>query len=232
MQATLLIRNLSKIYTCSPAGTVIQNGFIACFHDRILAVGKGDGSKYIEKDLTRILDGTGCIAVPGFIEPFYHGSFDMEYKLRQDLTRRFYNGILTFVTEDPALARQDLCWRVYGRRQAASQSLYRLSRGDYEKGQLLTSLHDEYSLYSLQPLLWQIMQTKRIPETELIRMITSLPAQALDLKDDGQIKKGMHANLLLIYGKSFQDYINTMGACPIEWIIHQGIPVWPQVIRC
>ncbi|MCR0384751.1 imidazolonepropionase, partial [[Clostridium] innocuum] len=69
-QATLLIINLEKIYTMDSVNKhplVFQHAFIAIHHERILAVGCGSWQEYADKD-TRILDGRGHIAVPGFIE--------------------------------------------------------------------------------------------------------------------------------------------------------------------
>ena len=69
-RATLLIINLEKIYTMDMVNKhplVFQHAFIAIHHERILAVGCGSWREYADKD-TRILDGRGHIAVPGFIE--------------------------------------------------------------------------------------------------------------------------------------------------------------------
>ncbi|MFQ7536612.1 MAG: hypothetical protein ACLRL6_04205 [Clostridium sp.] len=68
--ATLLIINLERVYTMDKVNglpVVFQHAFIAVHHDKILAAGCGHGQEYADKD-TRILDGRGHIAVPGFIE--------------------------------------------------------------------------------------------------------------------------------------------------------------------
>ena len=232
MQATLVVKNLSKIYTCNPAGTQISNGFIACYHDQIVAAGPGDGSKYIDPELTRVIDGTGCIAVPAFIEPRYTNRFEMEYQLREDLTRRFYNGILTFVTDDRHLCRTDLLWKVVYRKEAADQPVYSLKENALEADSLLSTMHSQWKITSFQPLLLEAAHGLKADSADLLMQITRIPAQRLHLEKYGQIKKGMNASFLLIYGNSFDDYIFTVGSNPIERIVHKGIPVWPAVIRC
>ena len=78
-RATLLIINLEKIYTMDMVNKhplVFQHAFIAIHHERILAVGCGSWREYADKD-TRILDGRGHIAVPGFIgcKPCVHTGY-------------------------------------------------------------------------------------------------------------------------------------------------------------
>ncbi|MEF9921252.1 MAG: hypothetical protein RR741_09060, partial [Erysipelotrichaceae bacterium] len=73
-KATLLIRNIHKLYTMDAIATnktceglILEHAFLAVHHDYILAIAKGDPTCYIDSD-TKIIEGDNLIIVPGFID--------------------------------------------------------------------------------------------------------------------------------------------------------------------
>ncbi|MEG0423259.1 MAG: hypothetical protein RR524_01805 [Erysipelotrichaceae bacterium] len=73
-KATLLIRNIHKLYTMDAIATnntceglILEHAFLAVHHDYILAIGKGDPTIYIDSD-TKIIEADNLIIVPGFID--------------------------------------------------------------------------------------------------------------------------------------------------------------------
>ena len=69
-KATLLITHIHKVYTCKEINhhmVVLSNAYVGMYHDIIIEVGVKDYAHLIDKD-TRVIDATGHIMVPGFID--------------------------------------------------------------------------------------------------------------------------------------------------------------------
>lgn len=68
--ATLILINIENLYSMDKEighDGILPHAFLAIHHDRILKIGTGHYHKFIDKD-TRIIDATGMIVVPGFID--------------------------------------------------------------------------------------------------------------------------------------------------------------------
>ena len=67
MKATLLIKNIENLYTCSEDDIILKNAFVAMHHDRIIDMGVHDPKEWID-DATRVIDARGECVVPAFID--------------------------------------------------------------------------------------------------------------------------------------------------------------------
>ena len=78
MKATLIIKNIHKLYASSPGSDVfscIEHAFVAVHHARIIDLGTHDHQQWIDKD-TRIIDASNEIVVPSFIDAHVRFCFD------------------------------------------------------------------------------------------------------------------------------------------------------------
>lgn len=72
MKATLLIKNIENLYTCDKEFRILSRAYIAIHHDKIIDVGIGSYSQWIDS-ATRVIDAVGEIVLPGFIDVSFTG---------------------------------------------------------------------------------------------------------------------------------------------------------------
>lgn len=86
-KADLIIKNAAELLTCNPVASdligVIRNGWVAVNGDRIAAVGTKEDIAPLIGDMTQIIDASGKVTAPGFVDCHTHvvfgGSRSNEY---------------------------------------------------------------------------------------------------------------------------------------------------------
>jgi len=115
--ADLLISNAAEIVTCRDSDSgfeVIENGWLAVGGEHILAVGgKEQVLPFFEEEQTQVVDATGKVVVPGFIDCHTHlvfgGSRVEEYAAKlttDDLTELQKRGIKTGILASVEATRE------------------------------------------------------------------------------------------------------------------------------
>ena len=208
-RATLLIINLEKIYTMDMVNKhplVFQHAFIAIHHERILAVGCGSWREYADKD-TRILDGRGHIAVPGFIEVEAQLSTASERDgLRRQLEEGMAymrNGTLTLACRGGGAAalREQPCFEILDANPACIPVMYPYaSLFQKNKKRLCRFCISAAGNYAIQDQLCaaQLMGMAEVYDAwTLLQALTVWPARALDRGELGHIQRNAQADILL-----------------------------------
>lgn len=238
-KATLLIRNLEQIYPMTPTvKTSLSNGFIAVHHDYILAIGQGQGEKYVDKD-TRIVEGRSHIAIPGMIDCHLdlhhcssmselceiaellvrHGTMVVHSKPLKEAMRhilkpgRFVNGHDTEVKiELPIYDLQNP--------DAANQHRFCISCA-YPQVDCLDQLLIAKICFAHHP---------RLHPLHILAACTSYPAMALGCQDLGKLKRGGRANIILLEGNDFASVLRRFHGDESMQIIKDGVRLWPYLI--
>ncbi len=238
-KATLLIRHLSRIYPMIPSfSAYIDAGFIAIHHERILAVGEGDGAVYVDKD-TRILEGWGQICVPAFIDvacaPEDAWMPMCNYERGTQLVKR---GTLIINQEGKQEKTTPVSTHLLMPRQLQIplKAGYTLIKGidvHAKAGKRVCISTGFPQSECLDQLLCAKLYAKVHPNVaahDILAACTILPARCLSLYDVGFLKAGAHANLLLFKGKSFADVLNRFYAEESIQVIKEGVRIYPKLI--
>ena len=241
MKATLLIKNIKNLYTCNENFDVFSEAFIAIHHEYIIDLGTHDFKKWMDSS-TRVLDAQGECVIPAFIEPCYRGvpqekSGDQIRNENEVAYAMRSNGILTITTPYTQLQRKDIFQDIIKRRIKPEypivSSIHEYMKNPKDKFLLSCGIgNTEYSLYSMHPLAFYMYNCLHVDLETIIKSITLWPAKTYKYTDRGQIAKGMRADLLVLHTKTIEEYLTTMGVPLIRRMIKNGIPVFPDIIRC
>lgn len=240
MHATLLIKNISWLYTCNKDADVLQNAYIALYHDKIIAIGQGSYKDLLDP-CTRIIDAKGEIVVPGFIECDLQESCKQLSgdKLRDEnniIYAMYKNGILTVLNKkrkETSLTQDLLINNVEADISILSYTDELHNIGD---GEFCLSCgfgrNEKIRASSLQPIAYDLMRLFHIEPTRILCAMTSYPAKAFGLEDRGSIEVGKLGDLLIIRSADIESYFRSIGHTCIHRIVKNGIPVFPNIIRC
>ncbi|MDO4465759.1 MAG: amidohydrolase family protein [Bacillota bacterium] len=240
MHATLLIKNISWLYTCNKDEEVLQNAYIALYHDKIIKIGQ-DSYKDLLDPCTRIIDAKGEIVVPGFIDCDFRGSCKelSGDKIREEknvLYSMYNNGILTVLSkkrEEKSLTQDMLLTNTEPTIPVLSytDSLHNLSE---EKFCLSCGFgrDEKVQASSLQAIAYDIQRMFCMRPTKILSAMTYYPAQLFGLEDRGSIEVGKNGDLLILRVADIESYFRSIGNSCIHRIIKNGIPVFPNIIRC
>ena len=235
MKATLIIRNIEKLYTCAEDDTIYENAFVAMHHDVIMACGSGTGSQYRD-EATRILDATGEIVTPAFIEAHYEmprsNSYnDMILKEYDRLFRMYQAGITTVMTAEGHVQNRSLSQDVFRSRASCIRQLHFGDEKLPEAPYVLTCGGPGANC-SLQPAAYYARYLLDADPYELLKASTVWPAKAQKLTDRGMVEPGKLADLLVLRASEISRFYELADTFLIRRIIKNGIPVWPEIIRC
>lgn len=240
-KATLLIKNIENLYTCDDKFTVLHHAFIACHHDRIIAVSEGSYTKYLDA-ATRVIDAQGECVIPAFIDGNYQSFKKVRLgdQLRQDINALFamrQNGILTLISKDASVQRKKLDQDVF---YLSNQSNLPIISNEDEYMQLKPEKFmlscgfgkpNSY-IYSMQILGYTLFQRYQVNSKTLLESMTSIPAHAYGLYDRGSIEVGKKPDLLVLQVYSIDHYFQTLGRPLIHRMIKNGIPFYPDWMVC
>lgn len=240
-KATLLIQHLESIYPMVfPFDQVIHDGYIAIHHDKILSLGLGEGKEWIEKD-TRILEGRGNIAFPGFIDVDVCFSDHMEgrvndwIKLYETGNRLLKNGTMIVGTEpidetkrsclrvEPVVKTRHRYPIVHPLHPAEITKSYR--RFCISSAHLTVDCLDQLQCAKLYAL-WH----PELSETQILAACCVYPARALRLRQVGQLRPSWKANVLMSEGRSFSDVLNRWHGSNILQVIKNGVRIYPYLL--
>lgn len=239
--ATLLIINLETVYTMDTVNAhpvVFHHAFIAVHHDWILAVGCGGWQEYADKD-TRILDGRGHIAVPGFVEVAAQltpaseaDSLRLQLEEGMEYMR---NGTLTLACEGVAAS---LCEQPYFEITSPQSSTIPVCS---PYAQLSAHGGKRYRRFCISssckyPIQDQLRGAQLLGIGEdcdawtLLQALTVWPAKALKRKDLGHIHRDAQADILLFAHSDIHALFHTLGTQRLSQIIKKGIRVFPNIL--
>lgn len=240
MHATLLIKNISWLYTCNKDAEVLQNAYVALYHDRIIKIGQGSYKDLLDP-CTRILDAKGEIVVPGFIDCDFRESCKelTGDKLRDEnnvLYSMYKNGILTVVShkrKEQSLTQDLLLTDVEADIPILSytDTLQNVSEGEF----CLScgfGRNEKVRASSLQPIAYDLQRLFQVEPTKILKAMTSYPASIFGLEDRGSIEEGKLGDILIIRSADIESYFRSIGNPCIHRIVKNGIPVFPEIIRC
>ncbi len=241
MKATLLIKNISNLYTCDEDFTILQNAYIACHHEKIIDINIGSYKKWLD-DATRVIDAQGECVVPAFIECNYHSFQKVRLgdQLRQDINALFamrQNGILTLICDSFQNQRMKLDQDVFYKGKKSSLPIVEKIE-DFKTIQTHNFLvscgfgKPNSYVYSLQPISYLLFQNYNIESRTLLASMTSSVAKEFDLKDRGSIEMGKRADLLVLQVNTIEHYFQTLGRPLIHRMIKNGIQFYPEWMVC
>lgn len=240
MKATLLIKNIEILYTCDELFHMYHKSFLAVRHGKIMDFGTHDYKDYID-DATRIIDAQGEIVIPALIDCSFYVDKQLPHfaRMRKENETLFYmrnNGILTLLSKDPALQKNDVEQEVLVSRKDYFLDSIATIKEYQRKKPLLFMLSCqqgsiEENIYSLWPIAYDLFNTCGINERELLEAMTSLPAREAGLKDLGSIKNGYQADFLVLRADSIQQVFKTSGISLIHRMIKKGIQIYPNLLR-
>lgn len=241
MKATLLIKNIENIYTCDDLDTVMSRAFIAIHHDKIVDIGTGSYTKWLD-EATRVIDAVGECVVPGFIDCDYKGfeSVRLGDQLRENRSALFsmrQNGILTLLTENYQLQHKDLSQDILIRKKSTSVScisrLNEYAQNRPEKFLLSCGFGMPNSyVYSMAPLCYYLYNLYQVDSISLLKAMTSSVAKEFSLTDRGSLEVGKLADLIVLQVPTLDHYFQTLGRSLIHRMIKNGIPFYPEWMVC
>lgn len=242
--ATLLIQQIETIYAMYPKlETVYHNAYIAVYHDRILNIGSGYGSEYIDKD-TKIINGRNHIALPGFLDIslqcdlFQHRTNDSAHQLITLSNQLLKHGTMLVHSDDilpeiktmmthPSLI--DLHDETYIKNYSIVYPLHKQTKG--YKRCCISCGYD--SAACLDQWLCAKLYQKRYPNIDPLKILaacTRYPAYQLKLYDYGILKKGAKADILLFYGNELSAVLHRFYGDEVIHVIKDGIRFYPSPI--
>lgn len=239
-KATLLIRNIEKIYTMQRKkgeDVIYTHGAIAFHHDEILYVGEDDGSRYIDSD-TRIIDGTNQIAFPAFIEcniDVNYSSFDEERKLREKLYLASKKGVLTYGCKQLSSNIQDVYWKLTSLQNMkyplCSVKEVVVSSKKWKKKRFCISSASSIMKGEDQLLMARLLHLhSQTDAMTLLKALTLYPSRCLKGVNTGVLEKGRQGDVLLVYGNHINEVFSVMEECHFSHIIKSGVHIFPNLI--
>lgn len=242
-KATLLIQHLEAVYALYPQLTsVFHHAYIAVYHDRILALGEGSGSMYIDKD-TKIIEGRGHTAIPGMLDVavsstvFHHEKSDTARNIITLSNHFLRHGTMLIHTENPLsqalkemlkypslLDYHDLPYQQrYPIIYPLDDKVKRYRRFCISCGYEKTNCLDQWLCVKLYAY-----HHRHVDPLNLLCACTYYPAKMLQLSDYGIIKPHAKANIILLSGNDLADIIQRFHGDEAMHIIKDGIRLFPK----
>lgn len=230
MFATLIIKNIGKLYTCDEFFTIYHHAFIAMYHDQIIDLGEHDYHHLIDSSTTMI-DAASHAVIPGFIDPDFsipsQFSWQEQRKIEEKLSYLGLNGTLT-VCSDTEYKNLDPIRMDVIHVNSLKPSFNNIKK--FKRRMRLLISHQD-TILSQHTMASFLYHTKQENEKMLLKAMTSNVAKAYKIKDRGVLKKGNIGDLLVLNTKDIQEFYSTMGKPLYAKIIKKGIPVYPELRR-
>lgn len=240
MKATLIIKNIEYLYTCDEDFTILKHCYVALHHDKIIDIGTKSFKKWLDP-ATAVIDARGECVVPAFIDCHYEGfqSVRLGDQLREDHSALYamkMNGILTLLTSDASLQRQDLTQDVFYTKHKSALPINetRMFMTQPQVPFLLSCGFGKPNsyVYSFQPMIYQLFNGWNVKSRTLLEAMTSLVAKEYNLNDRGSIEVGKLGDILILQVPTIEHYFQTLGRPLIHRMIKNGIPFYPHWVVC
>ncbi len=241
MKATMIIKNIGKLYTCDRKFTILSDAFVALHHDKIIDFGTHCLKDWLDP-ATAVIDARGEMVTPAFIDSCYTGivhdrAGDQIRQNRQALHEMQQHGILTCMTKNASLCQSTLTQDVICYKENPSTKIIdfdQISTNEIPGSFLLSCGFGACKsfIYDLHVPAFFLHECKGISGKELLMAMTANPAKAFGLKDRGVIAKGKIGDLLVLQEKDIDTYFQTMGRQPIHRMLKNGIQFYPHWIVC
>lgn len=248
--ATLLIKDITKLYTMDiqdGKDIILENAFIAIYHNEIQRIGIGSYQSFIDKD-TRIIQAHNLIAVPGLIDahfipmpllkPFlYPGkNYDNYYEhakgeLFRDMHSLFYqlmkNGITTIAYPSMKYMYEECVQRM---QMMHPYECYAIAIS--ENPAIQSCHYHPLSHPCIDPFypLRMEYQNKHTQAIELLKQFTRLPAELLELSHIGVIRDGKQADIILLEGNDINFVLSQISYSSIRYVIKKGTIQFPNIL--
>jgi imidazolonepropionase-like amidohydrolase len=228
MKATLFVKNIHRLYLCDDTFQVLENAFLACHHDKIVDFGIGAGNDWLD-DATRVLDASGCIVIPAFIQAGWRFDQEDHRKALNLFTDLRKGGVETICLPVGSWQHKDLLFDVL---PAASFSL--------PQGNLKEKLPEGQCTLSCQcarntSMMAAAFCQRHVHEEKaerILKAMTCWPAQSCNLHDRGAIKIGALPDFLIFKVKSAEELFDWPDQHRLRYMVKRGIPVYPSIIIC
>ena len=238
-KATLLIRHIHQLYTMEERHgkpIIYEDAFIAVHHDFIMALGRGQGRKYCDKD-TKIIDAYGCCVVPGFIDAQYHflkaetiikyRDHDLLMRCRQHLCAMEAGGVTGIGL--PAYADETINARMMRVYESMSQ-LREMTLVPYKSpinSDSIISVGTDADINDLFLMAKMEMRTQNYSEFEVLKRITVNPAKQLGLDDlRGKLAVDYQADFVVLQAPSLQLAFASLAPSCVSQVYRDGISIW------
>lgn len=241
MKATLIIKNIGSLYTCDENFTILNNAFIAIHHDKIIDLGVHDYKKWLD-DATRVIEARGETVIPAFIDCSFNGFSKVRLgdQLRENNSASYAmkkNGILTLLSNKNGVQRKELTQDIFIRKTTSKLPIIEREE-DYlvdKPSKFILSCgfgKPNSYVYSFQYLCYILFNSHKVCTRPLLEGMTSVVAKEFGLKDRGSIEVGKRADILVLQVPTMEHYFQTLGRPLIHRMIKNGIPFYPEIIRC
>lgn len=233
--ATLVVIHIDNLYVCDEKQTILHDAFLACRHERIIAIGEKNWARFVDRRNTVIIDARGCCVIPALIDGFYHPENRSLPQIRDDLYWRRMNGVLNVVSPEVTLMQKTLFQQVFYRPAPSMKNIRSLRDPGNEpdrKAVYCCSTDPSFDpVYSFQPLACTLLNRQNDPY-EILMSLTRNNARLCHLEKKGMLLPGYEADFLILCAPSFEWYCRIEGKPVIERMIKMGIQIFPAVIRC
>lgn len=235
--ATLLIKNIDKIYTMRKNQgeyEVLSNAYIAIHHDEIMAIDTNDYHKYVESD-TRIIDGRGHICVPGFIEldmklpkSCIRDAFRLQMEACMKQTK---HGSLTLQCDDFCdVLENQVQFECVKNKKNQSAIIYPFIDCTDLKVPFCISGASTYGMQTQLMAAQLLYLQQKCDSFTLLKALTIWPAKALKRKDIGTIHVRGQADVILFGCRDLDSIFSILGNDYVSQVIKKGIRVFPNIL--
>lgn len=237
-KASLLIKNINKIYTWDETGLqdeILEHAFIAMDHEFILDVKADDYMTLVDAN-THVIDAQNYIAIPAFIEAgFMFESNDDMRLMHEKLIRFMMHGTPTIALARTYEQLQSFEYGVVSRKKACDTIQFvidALRKHEQIKYPCCLSCYDK-DIECYNPLLLaQLLVTFHgFSEMDSIKAFTLQPAKVLHLSKQGRIAKGYQGDIILLACESVEKLLSCFSQESVSQIFYKGKRVYPNLIN-
>lgn len=239
-KATLLITHIHKLYTCKEINhhmVVLSNAYVGMYHDVIIEVGVKDYAHLIDKD-TRVVDATGHIMVPGFIDICMNlpqlERFDEARILQETAISYMRHGVTSLYMEKPKPIWycESFIYEIYWQKEQVNgypmMDMDMVLKQNKKRKQFCISAGYNSQNPLLSAQMYHIRQ--QIPCVTLLNALCKYPAKRLQLKHVGMIDTGMQGDMLLVNALDLEEMFSNLQDQKIYQVIKKGVRIYPNVI--
>lgn len=239
-KATLLVTHIHKLYTCKEIDhhmVVLSNAYVGIYHDVIMEIGIGDYHHLIDKD-TRVVDASGHIMVPGFIDVSMTlpklQRFDEARILQETAISYMRHGVTSLYIDEPkpiwycASYMYEIYWQKQQTKGYPMVDLDMIVTQNKRRKQFCISTGYDSQNPLLSAQLYHIKH--HISCKTLLNALCKYPAKRLQLHHVGIIDTGMQADALLINALDLEEMFTNLQDQKIYQVIKKGVRIYPNVI--